>query len=112
MAEPTMSDPVAEEVLGAATVQVADANGHIGGLGVVIAPALVLTCAHVVLSALGLPLTRSEPPDAPVRVRLVLTDGEETEAVVRDWVPVRADGSGDVAVLSLARPLQGARPVL
>ncbi|MGW7254973.1 nSTAND1 domain-containing NTPase [Streptomyces sp. NPDC054834] len=112
MAEPTTSDPVAEEVLGAATVQVADVNGHIGGLGVIIAPRLVLTCAHVVLSALGLPLTRSEPPDAPVRVRLVLTEGEETEAVVRDWVPVRADGSGDVAVLSLARPLQGARPVL
>ncbi|CAL9553257.1 trypsin-like peptidase domain-containing protein [Streptomyces sp. Tu 3180] len=111
MAESTASDQVAEEALAAATVQVADADGHIGGLGVLIAPTLVLTCAHVVLGASRLPLGRAEPPGAPVRVRLVLAAGEETEAVVRDWVPVREDGSGDVAVLSLARPLTGARPV-
>ncbi len=113
MTEPTASDQVAEEVLASATVQVADADGHIGGLGVLIAPTLVLTCAHVVLGAARLPLTRAEPPAAPVRVRLVLAaGGEETEAVVRHWVPVRGDGSGDVAVLSLARPPAGARPVL
>ncbi|MFJ5559654.1 trypsin-like peptidase domain-containing protein [Streptomyces sp. NPDC093250] len=111
MAESTASEQVAEDVLAAATVQVAADGGHIGGLGVLIAPTLVLTCAHVVLGASRLPLTRAEQPPSPVRVRLALRDGEETEAVVRDWVPVRADGSGDIAVLSLAGPLPGARPV-
>ncbi|WP_158101894.1 hypothetical protein [Streptomyces swartbergensis] len=47
MTESTTSDPVAEEVLAAATVQVMGADGHIGGLGVLIAPTRVLTCAHV-----------------------------------------------------------------
>ncbi|MGA5897927.1 trypsin-like peptidase domain-containing protein [Streptomyces venetus] len=112
MTESTTSDPVAEDVLAAATVQVTGADGHIGGLGVLIAPTLVLTCAHVVLDALGLPTRREERPEGPVRVRLVLREGEETEAVVRDWVPVRANGSGDVAVLSLSRPLPEARPVV
>ncbi|EFL32376.1 predicted protein [Streptomyces viridochromogenes DSM 40736] len=112
MTEPTTSDPVAEDVLAAATVQVTGADGHIGGLGVIVAPTLVLTCAHVVLDAAGLPTRREDRPEGPVRVRLALRAGEETEAVVRDWVPVRADGSGDVAVLSLSRPLPQARPVV
>ncbi|MFF9107063.1 trypsin-like peptidase domain-containing protein [Streptomyces sp. NPDC014805] len=112
MAESTASDTVADEVLAAATVRIADGDGHIGGLGVLISPTLVLTCAHVVLGALKLPLTSPEPPGVPLRLRLALHDGEETGAAVRDWVPVRADGSGDVAVLALDRPLPGARPVL
>lgn len=112
MTESTTSDPAAEDVLAAATVQVSGTDGHIGGLGVVIAPTLVLTCAHVVLDALGLPVARDERPDVPVGVRLALREGETTDAVVRDWVPVRANGTGDVAVLSLSRPLEAARPVL
>ncbi|CAL9313912.1 nSTAND1 domain-containing NTPase [Streptomyces sp. SudanB52_2052] len=112
MTESTTSGPVAEEVLAAATVQVMGADGHIGGLGAVIAPTLVLTCAHVVLDALGLPERRQERPDGLVRVTLVLREGESVEAVVRDWAPVRANGTGDVAVLSLARPLPEARPVV
>ncbi|GHD16509.1 hypothetical protein GCM10010313_44880 [Streptomyces violarus] len=113
MTESTTSDPVAEDVLAAATVQVSGRDGHIGGLGVVIAPTLVLTCAHVVLDALGLPVAPGgERPDGPMGVRLALREGEMVEAVVRDWVPVRANGTGDLAVLSLARPLEAARPVL
>ncbi|MFD6170927.1 nSTAND1 domain-containing NTPase [Streptomyces coeruleorubidus] len=112
MTESTTSAPVAEEVLAAATVQVMGADGHIGGLGVLIAPTLVLTCAHVVLEASRRPARQDERPDGPVGVRLVLREGEPVDAVVRDWVPVRADGTGDVAVLSLSRPLPGARPVL
>ncbi|MFC9507369.1 trypsin-like peptidase domain-containing protein [Streptomyces sp. NPDC057002] len=112
MTESTTSDPVAEDVLAAATVQVSGTDGRIGGLGVLIAPTLVLTCAHVVLDALGLPTGREEPPEGPVRVGLVLRGGEAGEAVVRDWVPVRANGTGDVAVLSLAGPLSEARPVV
>ncbi|MFC9679322.1 trypsin-like peptidase domain-containing protein [Streptomyces sp. NPDC056948] len=112
MTESTTSDPVAEDVLAAATVQVSGTDGHIGGLGVLIAPTLVLTCAHVVLDALGLPVARGERPDGPVGVRLALREGGTTDAVVRDWVPVRTNGTGDVAVLSLARPLEAARPVL
>ncbi|MER6713730.1 trypsin-like peptidase domain-containing protein [Streptomyces sp. NPDC000877] len=112
MTESTTSGPVAEEVLAAATVQVTGADGHIGGLGVVIAPTLVLTCAHVVLDALGLPERQSERPEGLVRLTLVLREGEPVDAVVRDWVPVRANGTGDVAVLSLTRPLPAARPVV
>ncbi|MGW0368660.1 nSTAND1 domain-containing NTPase [Streptomyces coeruleorubidus] len=112
MTESTTSDPVAEEVLAAATVQVTGADGHIGGLGVLIAPTLVLTCAHVVLEASRQPVRQDERPGGPVGVRLVLREGEPVDAVVRDWVPVRANGTGDVAVLSLSRPLPEARPVL
>jgi WD40 repeat protein/energy-coupling factor transporter ATP-binding protein EcfA2 len=112
MTESTTSDPVAEEVLAAATVQVTGTDGHIGGLGVLIAPTLVLTCAHVVLEASGRPAHQEELPDGPLGVRLVLREGEPVDAVVRDWVPVRANGTGDVAVLSLSRPLPEARPVL
>ncbi|MFH9004587.1 trypsin-like peptidase domain-containing protein [Streptomyces afghaniensis] len=112
MTESTTSDPVAEEVLAAATVQVMGADGHIGGLGVLIAPTLVLTCAHVVLEAAGRPARQEECPDGPLGVRLILREGEPVDAVVRDWVPVRANGTGDVAVLSLSRPLPEARPVL
>ncbi len=112
MTESTTSGPVAEDALAAATVQVTGTDGHIGGLGVVIAPTLVLTCAHVVLDALGLPARSAERPEGPVRVSLVLREGEEREAVVRDWVPVRANGTGDVAVLSLTGPLSQARPVV
>ncbi|MFF5983568.1 trypsin-like peptidase domain-containing protein [Streptomyces olindensis] len=112
MTESTTSGPVAQEVLAAATVQVMGADGHIGGLGAIIAPTLVLTCAHVVLDALGLPERWEERPDGLVRVTLVLREGESVEAVVRDWVPVRANGTGDVAVLSLTRPLPEARPVV
>jgi WD40 repeat protein/energy-coupling factor transporter ATP-binding protein EcfA2 len=112
MTESTTSDPVAEEVLAAATVQVTGTDGHIGGLGVLIAPTLVLTCAHVVLEASGRPAHQEELPDGPLGVRLVLREGEPVDAVVRDWVPVRANGTGDVAVLSPSRPLPEARPVL
>jgi WD40 repeat protein/energy-coupling factor transporter ATP-binding protein EcfA2 len=112
MTESTTSDPVAEEVLAAATVQVTGTDGHIGGLGVLIAPTLVLTCAHVVLEASGRPARQEERPDEPLGIRLVLREGEPVDAVVQDWVPVRANGTGDVAVLSLSRPLPEARPVL
>lgn len=112
MTESTASDPVAEEVLAAATVQVTGADGHIGGLGVLIAPTLVLTCAHVVLEASGRPARQEERPDGPLGVRLVLREGEPVDAVVRDWVPVRANGTGDVAVLSLVGPLPETRPVV
>ncbi|MEU0388585.1 nSTAND1 domain-containing NTPase [Streptomyces chartreusis] len=112
MTESTTSDPVAEDVLAAATVQVTGADGHIGGLGVLIAPTLVLTCAHVVLEASGRSARQEERPDGPLGVGLVLREGEPVDAVVRDWVPVRANGTGDVAVLSLSRPLPQARPVL
>ncbi|WP_086562314.1 trypsin-like peptidase domain-containing protein [Streptomyces africanus] len=112
MTEPTTSDAVAEDVLAAATVQVTGTDGHIGGLGVLIAPTLVLTCAHVVLEASGRPAHQEERPDGPLGVRLVLRDGEPVDAVVQDWVPVRANGTGDVTVLSLSRPLTEARPVL
>ncbi|MEU0249702.1 trypsin-like peptidase domain-containing protein [Streptomyces sp. NPDC006235] len=112
MTESTTSDPVAEDVLAAATVQVTGTGGHIGGLGVLIAPTLVLTCAHVVLEASQRPARQEERPDGPLGVRLVLREGEPVDAVVLDWVPVRANGTGDVAVLSLSRPLPEARPVL
>ncbi|MDQ1019273.1 nSTAND1 domain-containing NTPase [Streptomyces afghaniensis] len=112
MTESTTSDPVAEEILAAATVQVTGGDGHIGGLGVLIAPTLVLTCAHVVLEASGRPAHEEELPEGPLGVRLALHDGEPVDAVVQDWVPVRANGTGDIAVLSLSRPLPQARPVL
>ena len=88
-------------------------NGAVAGAGFLVAPRLVLTCAHVVDGALR---RRSvpEPPREPVRVDFPAhPDAAPLAAtVIADgWVQIDDAGRGDVAVLGLqADPPQGMAP--
>ncbi|MFI6122334.1 trypsin-like peptidase domain-containing protein [Streptomyces sp. NPDC051064] len=106
-------DEIAEESLTAATVRITGPAG-VAGVGVLIAPQLVLTCAHVVTDAAGLARGHSGRPQTTLDVRLLHTpgDAEAVTARIRDWVPEHPDGRGDLAVLLLKGVLTGARPVV
>lgn len=69
------------------------------GLGVLLEPTLVLTCAHVVAYALGLRPDHSEMPAEPVRIRPI-AGSAEIEADLILWQPLLEE-SGDFALLRL-----------
>ncbi|MEU1821227.1 trypsin-like peptidase domain-containing protein [Streptomyces abikoensis] len=98
-----------------AVVRITGRDGAVGGAGFLIAPDLVLTCAHVVSDALDLPRDAAVAAGAEVTLDLPLSDGaseaHQWTAAVWRWVPVRADQTGDVAVLRLRDPVPGARPL-
>nr|WP_241200037.1 trypsin-like peptidase domain-containing protein [Streptomyces sp. ADI92-24] len=98
-----------------AVVRVKGRDGTIGGTGFLVAPNLILTCAHVVSDVLDLSRDAAVGIGAEVTVDLPLADGTgdiaTATADVRQWVPIRADQSGDVALLRLRDALPGARPL-
>ncbi|MFF7249292.1 trypsin-like peptidase domain-containing protein [Embleya sp. NPDC008237] len=102
-------------VLVSAVVRVRGADGTIGGAGFLVAPDLVLTCAHVVSDVLDLPRDAPVHVGAEVVVDLPLADDEgdipKSPAEVLRWVPIRADQSGDAALLRLRDALPGAVPL-
>ncbi|ARF73484.1 hypothetical protein B7C62_15355 [Kitasatospora albolonga] len=107
----------AESVLVSAVVRVRGPAGEIGGAGFLIAPELVLTCAHVVSDALERDREETVGPGTEVRLDLPLAwdagsgDADGWSAEVRYWVPIRPDQTGDIAVLRLRQPIPGARPL-
>ncbi|MFF0627456.1 trypsin-like peptidase domain-containing protein [Streptomyces sp. NPDC004296] len=85
-----------------AVVRVVDGAGRPAGAGFLTADNAVVTCAHVVAAALGLPETTAERPDEPLWLDFPLArPGQLYEARVAAWVPTRDDESGDMAVLTL-----------
>ncbi|MGW1997603.1 nSTAND1 domain-containing NTPase [Embleya sp. NPDC001921] len=98
-----------------AVVRIRGGDGTIGGAGFLVAPTLVLTCAHVVSDVLDLPRDTTVEIGAEVTVDLPLADGTDdiptATADVLQWVPIRADQSGDVALLRLREDLPGALPL-
>ncbi|MBD0673348.1 trypsin-like peptidase domain-containing protein [Streptomyces sp. CBMA156] len=102
----------ADAALGSAIVRVAGPDGTPGGVGFLVAPDLAVTCAHVVTDALGLPRTQVTAPAGALTLDRPLSGtGGSVAAEVAHWVPIRADGTGDVAVLRLAAPVPGATPL-
>ncbi|MEU7489015.1 trypsin-like peptidase domain-containing protein [Streptomyces sp. NPDC042319] len=107
----------AESALVSAVVRVKGADGAVGGAGFLIAPDLVLTCAHVVSDALDRPRAYTVGAGAEVTVDLPLAgnaedvDGGDHGAEVQRWIPIRADQTGDIAVLRLRSRIPGARPL-
>jgi hypothetical protein len=96
-------------------VRVLNRVGDPVGAGFLAGPDLVATCAHVVADALGED-PYGPPPTAAVRLDLPLfvhPDAERPPALdaeVLRWQPIRADGSGDIAILRVRGPLpSGAR---
>ncbi|WP_229925190.1 nSTAND1 domain-containing NTPase [Streptomyces sulfonofaciens] len=92
-------------------VRIAGHDGVVAGAGFVCAPHVVLSCAHVVSDALGTPRSEAPPPSAEVVVDLPLAGGGRITAGIEHWIPAGADGTGDIAVLRLAAPIAGSRPM-
>ncbi|MGW3168109.1 trypsin-like peptidase domain-containing protein [Streptomyces sp. NPDC001142] len=107
----------AEPALVSAVVRVKGPDGAIGGAGFLIAPDLVLTCAHVVSDALDRLREAMVEADTEVTVDVPLAgnadgvDGGDHCAEVQRWIPVRPDQTGDIAVLRLRNRIPGARPL-
>jgi len=87
--------------LGRSVARIHAPSGRVVGAGFLVAPGLVATCAHVVTAALGGdPESDRRPPGEPL-VAFPLADAAPQPARVDSWAPIRADGSGDVALLRL-----------
>ncbi|QYN32034.1 trypsin-like peptidase domain-containing protein [Pseudonocardia sp. DSM 110487] len=103
---------VREQARSVVRVLAGDGNTVVGA-GFLIGPDLVATCAHVVADALAADPYSPAPPHGPVLLDfpLVQDPGDGPAAAhVHRWSPIAADGSGDVAVLRLQRPVpHGAR---
>jgi 3',5'-cyclic AMP phosphodiesterase CpdA len=95
--------PLSEEPgLAGSCVVLRDPAGTPAGLGVLVSPAEVLTCAHVVNRALGRPDGDEAEPELPFRVAWPLLDTDTEIAVqVREWSPL---GEEDLATLVLQQP--------
>ncbi|MEU5715217.1 trypsin-like peptidase domain-containing protein [Streptomyces sp. NPDC020403] len=100
-----------EAALAASIVRVAGRDGDVGGVGFLVSDNRILTCAHVVSDALGLPRDALPPPGATVVADLPLAGAGMSVAEVEHWVPEREDRTGDVAVLRLRAAIPGAAPL-
>jgi hypothetical protein len=94
-------------------VRIRAANGRTVGAGFLVTEKQVLTCAHVVAQALGLPDNAPEAPKGEVLLDFPLVAPEQRlTARVVCWQPARPDGSGDVAGLELMDdPPAGTSPI-
>lgn len=93
-----------------AIARIYDGKGHVIGTGFLVAPGYVLTCAHVVLSAMGLQTEdeyRQHPtkPEDTITLNFHLLDPlQKLEAQVVAWLPYDRE-TNDVAALRLLTPL-------
>ncbi|MGY3678274.1 nSTAND1 domain-containing NTPase [Streptomyces sp. TE33382] len=107
----------AEPALISSVVRVKGPDGTVGGAGFLVAPDLVLTCAHVVSDALDQRREATVETGSIVTVDVPLAgnadgiDGDDHTAEVQRWIPIRPDQSGDIAVLRLRNRISGARPL-
>ncbi|MEU1310902.1 trypsin-like peptidase domain-containing protein [Streptomyces cinnamoneus] len=84
------------------------------GAGFLAAPRTVLTCGHVISAIVGEHDSVPLPPGLTVQLDFPLAGAARRQtATLLRHVPVADDGTGDIAVLSLAEdPPPGAEPVL
>ncbi|WP_017582253.1 nSTAND1 domain-containing NTPase [Nocardiopsis valliformis] len=106
----------AGQALDSGVARIAGQDGRPRGTGALIAPDLVLTCAHVVTNCLGEPGPNPEDPGAEVMVDFPLAGPaargfSPRPAEVERWIPARTDWTGDVALLRLREPVPGTHPL-
>ncbi|WP_232660885.1 nSTAND1 domain-containing NTPase [Pseudonocardia sp. TRM90224] len=89
-------------------VRVIDRTGEVVGGGFFVGPDLIATCAHVVATAVGAdPYSPEAPTTSVVQLDAPLFRDPSTDqpvsitAEVTRWLPIGADGSGDIAILRL-----------
>ncbi len=88
--------------LEAAIVRIRKTDKSVVGAGVLVTDTLLLTCAHVVAQALGIPDDTPEMPAGELLLDFPLVAaGTMVTARVSQWLPVQPDGSGDLACLEL-----------
>src|SRR5579859_4168083 len=88
--------------LEASIIRVFKADGEVVGTGFLVGETKVLTCAHVVATALGISDTQPQIPETQVYLDFpLIAPGHKLIARVIAWQPVRDDGGGDIALLSL-----------
>jgi S1-C subfamily serine protease len=89
-------------------------NGSIVGAGFLVSPGYLITCAHVIAEALGIPNTTHTPPTPEIAFDFpLISPGEKGKARVIFWRPV-ADNQmiEDIAGLAIEYPLPpSAKPV-
>ncbi|MFE2925949.1 nSTAND1 domain-containing NTPase [Streptomyces goshikiensis] len=108
---PSADEGSPDAALASAVVRVAGTGGTVGGVGFLIAPDLVITCAHVVRDALGSPREHPGAPAGALTLDRPLAGPGRAAAEVAHWAPPRPDRTGDIAVLRLREPLPGAVPL-
>ncbi|MFD5111915.1 trypsin-like peptidase domain-containing protein [Streptomyces sp. NPDC058391] len=103
-----------DEALVSSVVRIKGEDSEPIGAGFLVAPDAVLTCAHVVASALGLRDAEQVAVGAAVTLDMPLDPrlaGPNWTAQVEHCVAERDDGTGDVALLRLHAAVPGARPL-
>jgi len=99
-----------------AIARIFDTKGNVIGTGFLVAPGYVLTCAHVVLQAIGVQKEKfaeyqGQPQDSITLDFHVLASGQSIQADVVAWLPYNIE-KGDVAALRLRSPApEGATPI-
>jgi WD40 repeat protein len=88
--------------LDASAARLLTTNGVVVGGGFLVGPRQVMTCAHVVARALAIGEGEAPSPGDLVRLDFPLAaSGVHVAGVVQGWRPIRPDGTGDVAVLTV-----------
>jgi hypothetical protein len=110
--EPGRGGGESVRALNGATLRIFGVDGEPVGAGFLITDQLAFTCAHVVTTALGLSEGVEPGASARIEVDLPLLPGcRPVTASVERFLPAQESGAGDVAVLRLDAPVDGARPV-
>ncbi|MGH3997969.1 MAG: trypsin-like serine peptidase, partial [Pseudonocardiaceae bacterium] len=84
-------------------VRVLDVAGGTAGVGVLVGPRQILTCAHVVNAALDWDRAAQEEPAGEVTIQFAVGDGSPLRARVQRWLPPPRTGAigDDIAGLIL-----------
>jgi energy-coupling factor transporter ATP-binding protein EcfA2 len=91
-----------QESLEASLVRIRTADGRVVGAGFLVGEHHILTCAHVVSQALGLPDSPVDPLQGAVSLDFPLVPPcTRLTASVVQWCPPLSDGRGDIAGLEL-----------
>ena len=101
------------ESIDTSLVRIHTKAGGVAGAGFLVSERHILTCAHVIAQALGLPDDTVEPPSSPVSLDFPrLASHTLLTAKVVFWCPVQEDGRGDIAGLELLdKPPDGTEAV-
>jgi hypothetical protein len=99
--------------LESSVIRIYSNSGKVVGAGFLVSPKRILTCAHVVADALGLPRKTAEMPDAEISLDFpILAAKQLFKARVVFWRPVNPDEfAEDIAGLELdSSPPEAAQP--
>jgi hypothetical protein len=99
--------------LESSVIRIYSTSGKVVGAGFLVSPKRILTCAHVVADALGLPRKTAEMPDAEISLDFPIVAAKQLfKARVVFWRPVNPDEfAEDIAGLELeSSPPDAAQP--